>query len=114
MAEELKEHNVAAVSLTPGWLRSEKMLESFGVTAENWQDALKETPDFASSETPFYIGRAVVALTTDPNVMERTGHALSAGYLAREYGFTDIDGTQPPGYCREGVFKDGGFVHLDE
>lgn len=114
MSEELKEHNIAAVSLTPGWLRSEKMLESFGVTVENWQDALKENPDFVSSETPFYIGRAVVALATDPNVMEKTGHALSAGYLAREYGFTDVDGRQPPGYCKEGVFKNGGFVHLDE
>lgn len=113
MSEELKEHNVTVVSLTPGWLRSENMLDGFGVTEENWQDALKIAPDFATSETPFYIGRAVVALATDPDVMERTGHALSAGYLAREYGFTDVDGRQPPGYCKEGVFKNGGFAHLE-
>jgi NAD(P)-dependent dehydrogenase (short-subunit alcohol dehydrogenase family) len=114
MSEELKDCNVVAVSLTPGWLRSEKMLEEFGVAEENWQDALQEVPDFDSSETPFYIGRAVVALATDPNVMERTGHAFSAGYLAREYGFTDVDGRQPPGYCKEGVFTKGGFVHLED
>ncbi|MBV7331686.1 SDR family NAD(P)-dependent oxidoreductase [Chloroflexi bacterium TSY] len=112
MSEELKSHNVAAVSLTPGWLRSEEILDGFGVTAENWRDALKKTPDFANSESPFYVGRAVVALATDPNIMERTGHALSAGYLAKEYGFTDIDGAQPPGYCPEGVFKNGNFVYI--
>jgi NAD(P)-dependent dehydrogenase (short-subunit alcohol dehydrogenase family) len=114
MSEELKEHNVAVVSLTPGWLRSENMLDGFGVTEENWQDAIEQSPDFAKSETPFYIGRAVVALATDPDVIERTGHALSAGYLAREYGFTDVDGTQPPGYCPEGAFKHGVFVHLED
>lgn len=105
MAEELKAHNIAALSLTPGWLRSEEMLQGFGVTAENWRDALKQAPDFANSESPFYVGRAVVALATDPKIMQRTGHALSAGYLAREYDFTDIDGTQPPGYCPEGSFR---------
>jgi len=117
MSAELNAHNVAVVSLTPGWLRSEQMLDGFGVTEEHWRDALEQHPGFARSETPFYIGRAVVALATDPHVMERTGHALSAGHLAREYGFTDVDGRQPPGYCedrREGVFTDGGFVHLED
>jgi NAD(P)-dependent dehydrogenase (short-subunit alcohol dehydrogenase family) len=114
MSEELRGHNVAVVSLTPGWLRSESMLEGFGVTEGNWQDALEKNPDFASSETPFYIGRAVVALASDPNIMEKTGHALSAGYLAREYGFTDVDGSLPPGYCKEGVFRDGRFVTLED
>lgn len=114
MSEELKAYNVAAVSLTPGWLRSEAMLAGFGVTEENWQDVVPERPRFESSETPFYIGRAVVALATDSNVMEKTGHALSAGYLAREYGFTDVDGRQPPGYCKEGLFMNGGFVHLED
>lgn len=120
MAEELKMHNVAVVSLTPGWLRSESMLDGFGVTEENWQDAVPENPDLADSETPFYIGRAVVALATDPNVIEKTGHTLSAGYLAREYGFSDVDGRQPPGYAwggvdiREGVFKDGRFLSLED
>jgi NAD(P)-dependent dehydrogenase (short-subunit alcohol dehydrogenase family) len=113
MAEELKAYDVAVVSLTPGWLRSEAMLDGYGVTEENWQDVVEKNPGFAKSETPYYIGRAVVALATDRNVMEKTGHALSAGYLAREYGFTDVDGRQPPGYCREGMFKDGGFKHLE-
>jgi len=114
MSEELKGHNVAVVSLTPGWLRSEAMLDGFGVTEENWQGAVELNPGFAKSETPFYIGRAVVALASDPHVMDKTGHALSAGYLAREYGFTDVDGRQPPGYCQEGVFRKGGFVHLED
>ena len=120
MSEELKAYNVAVVSLTPGWLRSEKMLDGFGVTEENWQDVIPEHPRFERSETPFYIGRAVVALATDSNVMEKTGHALSAGYLAREYGFSDADGRQPPGYSwngvdiREGMFKDGRFVSLQD
>jgi NAD(P)-dependent dehydrogenase (short-subunit alcohol dehydrogenase family) len=120
MSEELKEHSVAAVSLTPGWLRSEDMLDGFGVTEANWRDAIAENPRFEWSETPFYIGRAVVALATDPNVMAKTGHALSAGCLAREYGFADVDGSQPPGYdvwvgggIAEGVFSEGCFVPLD-
>jgi len=98
MSEELREHNVAVVSLTPGWLQSESMLDGFGVTEENWHDVIRTEPDFARSETPIYIGRAVAALAADPNVMEKTGHALSSGYLAREYGFTDMDNTQP--ICR--------------
>lgn len=114
MAVELKSHNVAAVSLTPGWLRSEDMLDGFGVTAETWKEAIKQAPGFANSESTFYVGRAVVALATDPKIMDRTGHALSAGYLAREYGFTDIDGTQPPGYCPEGAFDDGEFRRIQE
>lgn len=109
MSEELKPHNVAVVSLTPGWLRSEEMLDGFGVTEQNWRSVIEREPDFEKSETPFYIGRAVAALATDPNIMARTGHALSAGYLAREYGFTDVDGRQPPGYCPEGVFSGGYF-----
>jgi hypothetical protein len=86
------------------------MLDGFGVTEANWQDALTTAPDFICSETPFYIGRAVVALATDPNVMTKTGHALSAGGLAREYNFTDIDGRQPPAYCPEGIFLGGYFM----
>ena len=111
-SEELRKHNVAAVALTPGWLRSEVMLESKGVTEENWPEAY---PDFASSESPFYIGRAVVALAADPNVMAKTGRALSAGWLAREYGFVDIDGRQPVWYRGEGTFSKGRFsVENDE
>jgi NAD(P)-dependent dehydrogenase (short-subunit alcohol dehydrogenase family) len=75
MAEELRAHNVAVVSLTPGWLRSEAMLDGFGVTEANWRDALTDWPDFKDSETPRYVGRAVVALACDPEIMARTGHA---------------------------------------
>jgi NAD(P)-dependent dehydrogenase (short-subunit alcohol dehydrogenase family) len=120
LSEALRAYNVAVVSLTPGWLRSEAMLDGFGVTEDTWQDACAYEPDFAKSETPFYIGRAVVALAGDAQLMERTGHALSVGYLAREYGFTDVDGRQPPGYAwggvdvREGVFKDGRFLSLED
>jgi len=110
MAEELKAHGVAAVSLTPGWLRSEAMLDGFGVAEANWRDVVASEPAFEHSETPFYVGRAVVALAADPDIMARTGRALSAGYLAREYGFTDVDGSQPPGYCREGAFAGGYFA----
>lgn len=110
MAEELRPYNVAAVSLTPGFLRSEAMLERFGVTAKTWQDGIQRDPNFANSESPFYVGRAVVALASDVNIMAKTGHALSSGGLAQEYGFTDIDGRQPPRYCPEGMFRDGYFM----
>ena len=105
MSVELRKHDIAVVAITPGSLRSEWMLEQKGVTEENWRDAIEKEPGFEGSETPFYIGRAVVALASDPNVMDRTGRALSAGWLARDYGFTDVDGRQPPGYYpKEGVF----------
>ncbi|GIV95434.1 MAG: short-chain dehydrogenase [Herpetosiphonaceae bacterium] len=95
MAEELRSYNVTALALTPGYLRSEAMLDGFGVTEANWQDAIKQDPHFAASETPFYIGRAVVALASDPRVAEKTGRVLSTWNLAEEYGFTDVDGRQP-------------------
>ncbi|MED7955205.1 SDR family oxidoreductase [Streptomyces sp. BE303] len=94
-AAELKPHGVAAVALTPGFLRSEAMLEHFGVREENWRDGAAADPDFAHSETPAYLGRAVVALAADPHVMARTGRALATWGLYREYGFTDADGTTP-------------------
>lgn len=109
-AKELARYHITALSLTPGYLRSERMLEHFGVTEDNWQDAIAQDPDFADSETPYYVGRAVVALATDPNVWIKSGRSLSAGWLARDYGFTDIDGRQPPGYFeKEGVFTGLGF-----
>jgi NAD(P)-dependent dehydrogenase (short-subunit alcohol dehydrogenase family) len=98
MARDLLTYRVAAVSLTPGYLRSEEMLDGFGVTEANWRDGAKKDPDFARSETPFYIGRAVAALAADPHVMQKTGQALSSGKLALEYGFTDVDGSQPMWY----------------
>jgi len=94
-AEELRPHNITALALTPGFLRSEAMLEHFGVSEERWQDAVKKDSNFAESETPTYIGRAAVALAADPKVHDRTGQAFSTWQLAKEYGFTDRDGSQP-------------------
>lgn len=105
MSMELREHGVAAVAITPGYLRSEVMLERKGVTELNWQDYIEEDVGWRDSESPFYVGRAVAALAADPNIMDKSGMALSSGWLARDYGFTDVDGRQPPGYYpKEGVF----------
>ena len=95
MSVELKPHGVTALAVTPGFLRSEAMLELFGVTEGNWQDAVKEQPDFGESETPFYIGRGVAALAADPNVAAKSGRVYAAWTLGPEYGFTDVDGRQP-------------------
>src|ERR687896_1798700 len=95
LAHELKPHGATAVSLTPGWLRSEAMLDAYGVTEENWRDATKTTPDFGITETPHYVGRAVAALAADPDVARWNGQSLSSGQLAKVYGFTDLDGSQP-------------------
>jgi NAD(P)-dependent dehydrogenase (short-subunit alcohol dehydrogenase family) len=93
---ELAEHGCAAVALTPGWLRSEMMLENFGVTEDNWRDGAAVNPHFAAiSESPRFVGRAVAALAADPDVLRRSGGSFSSGGLAREYGFTDVDGSQP-------------------
>ncbi|MEU0633451.1 SDR family oxidoreductase [Streptomyces sp. NPDC005989] len=94
-AAELKQHGVAAVAITPGFLRSEAMLEGFGVTEANWRDGAAKDPDFAHSETPTYLGRAVAALASDPGIMTKTGQALATWGLYKEYGFTDADGSQP-------------------
>jgi NAD(P)-dependent dehydrogenase (short-subunit alcohol dehydrogenase family) len=94
-AAELAPHRIAVVALTPGFLRSETVLEHFGVTEETWRDAGKKDPNFLVSESPFYIGRAIVALAADPKVHERTGMLLSSWELARDYGFTDYDGRRP-------------------
>ena len=108
MDRELRKRDIASVALTPGFLRSERMLEHFGVTESNWKDAGKkkganvnsqdqnDAPrDFMVSESPRYIGRAVVALATDPRAKKKSGRVFSSWALAREYGFTDVDGTQP-------------------
>ncbi|NED98150.1 SDR family oxidoreductase [Phytoactinopolyspora alkaliphila] len=94
-AKELAPFGATAVSLTPGWLRSEIMLEAFGVREENWRDALSDQPHFAISETPRYVGRAVAALAGDPDVSRWNGESLSSGQLAQVYGFTDLDGSRP-------------------
>jgi NAD(P)-dependent dehydrogenase (short-subunit alcohol dehydrogenase family) len=93
---ELAPHGGTAVALTPGWLRSEMMLENYGVTEANWRDGAAVNPHFAAiSESPRFVGRAVAALAADPNVHRRNGGSFSSGGLAREYDFTDVDGSQP-------------------
>jgi NAD(P)-dependent dehydrogenase (short-subunit alcohol dehydrogenase family) len=119
MAVELRRHNVVALALTPGFLRSEAMLDGFGVTEANWRDAVAKNPDFAESETPTYVGRAVVALTTDPNVAAKSGKVCSSWTLAREYGFRDADGRQPDwgAYFERmvnGILDRGGPSNRDE
>ena len=95
MAAELRPHGVAAVSITPGFLRSEAMLERFGVTEENWRDGGKKDRNFLESESPLFVGRAVAALAADPAVLDRSGGLFSSWELAREYRFTDADGSRP-------------------
>jgi NAD(P)-dependent dehydrogenase (short-subunit alcohol dehydrogenase family) len=95
LAQELAPHGAAVVTLTPGWLRSEMMLDAFGVTETNWRDAIAREPHFVISETPHYVGRAVAALAADPDVTRWNGQSLSSGQLAQVYGFTDLDGSQP-------------------
>jgi NAD(P)-dependent dehydrogenase (short-subunit alcohol dehydrogenase family) len=95
LGHELAPHGATAVALTPGWLRSEAMLEGFGVTEENWRDATERIPHFAIAESPRYVGRAVAALAADPHVGRWNQQSLSSGELARVYGFTDVDGSRP-------------------
>jgi NAD(P)-dependent dehydrogenase (short-subunit alcohol dehydrogenase family) len=94
-SKELDEHGGTAVALTPGWMRSENMLDVFSVTEDNWRDATKVQPHFVISETPRFVGRAVAALAGDPDKRRWNGQSLSSGGLAKEYGFTDLDGSQP-------------------
>jgi NAD(P)-dependent dehydrogenase (short-subunit alcohol dehydrogenase family) len=95
LAEELAPHGVAALAVTPGYLRTEAMLDHFGVTEANWREGAKKDPNFIASETPFFVGRAVAALAADPRVLDKSGGVYSSWGLAREYGFTDIDGSRP-------------------
>ncbi|WP_153427028.1 SDR family oxidoreductase [Streptomyces alkaliphilus] len=96
LAGELRPHGTSVVCLTPGWLRSEAMLDThFGVTEETWREGTVKDPAFAISESPLYVARALVALAADPAVDRWSGRSLSAAGLAREYGFTDADGSRP-------------------
>ncbi|GKU76583.1 SDR family oxidoreductase [Paenibacillus sp. L3-i20] len=95
LAHELSPHHCTAVALTPGWMRSEIMLDHFGVKEENWQDATEKEPHFIISESPRYVGRAIAALAGDPEVAKWNAHSVSSGELAKVYGFYDIDGSQP-------------------
>ena len=94
-AGEIEPFGVTAVALTPGFLRSEAMLELAGVTEANWRDGVAWDPHFVASETPAYVGRAVAALASDGDVARFSGQALSSWGLSEVYGFTDADGSQP-------------------
>jgi NAD(P)-dependent dehydrogenase (short-subunit alcohol dehydrogenase family) len=102
-AHELRPHGCTAVALTPGWLRSEQMLDNYAVREDNWRDAIAKQPHFAIAESPRYVGRAVSHLAADPEVARWSGQSLSSGQLAKVYGFTDVDGSQPDAwrYVRE-------------
>jgi len=95
MAAELKPHGVAAVAITPGFLRSETMLEHVGVTEANWRDGGKEDRNFLESESPLFVGRAVAALAQERRILQRSGQLYSSWELGREYRFTDADGRRP-------------------
>ncbi len=94
-ARDLEKHGATAISITPGWLRSEMMLEAFEVGEANWRDATERVPHFVISETPRFVGRAVSAVAADPDKARWNGQSLSSGGLAQVYGFTDLDGSQP-------------------
>lgn len=95
MAQELRDTGVTALAVTPGFLRSEEMLDYFGVQETNWQDAAQQEPHFIASETPYFVGRAIAALAADPTVAEKSGGAYASWTLSDEYGFDDIDGNRP-------------------
>ncbi|WP_427887485.1 SDR family oxidoreductase [Kribbella sp. GL6] len=95
LAHELDKYEATAVLLSPGWLRSEAMLDGFGVREDNWRDATAQVPHFAISESPSYVGRAVAALAADPGVRRWNGKSTSSGELAQVYDFTDLDGSRP-------------------
>lgn len=102
-AQELRPCQCTAVALTPGWMRSEMMLENYDVSEANWRDVTAKQPHFVITETPRYVGRAVAALAADPEMARWSGQSLSSGRLAKVYGFTDLDGSQPDAwrYVRE-------------
>jgi NAD(P)-dependent dehydrogenase (short-subunit alcohol dehydrogenase family) len=97
-AKDLARHAATAIAITPGWMRSEMMLEAYGVTEDNWRDAVLKQPHFVISETPRFVGRAVIALAADPDRARWNGQSLSAGGLAQIYGFTDLDGSRPDAF----------------
>ena len=113
MAQDLRNHQVTALAVTPGFLRSEAVLDHFEVNEENWRDAIAKDPHFAHSETPAFVGRAIAALAADPDVHQKAGRVFTSWGLAKEYGFTDRDGSRPDwgshidGYVRTVVDGDG-------
>ena len=107
-AKDLAPHGATSVCITPGWLRSEMMLEAFGVKEENWRDATQRIPHFAISETPRFVGRAIAALAADPDRARWNGQSLSSGQLAQVYGFTDLDGSRPDAWRYVTEVQDAG------
>jgi NAD(P)-dependent dehydrogenase (short-subunit alcohol dehydrogenase family) len=107
-SKELAPYGGTAVALTPGWLRSEAMLDAYRVTEANWRDATAVSPHFAISESPLFVGRAVAALAADPDVARWNGASLSSGQLAQEYGFTDADGSRPDAWRYVPEVQDAG------
>jgi NAD(P)-dependent dehydrogenase (short-subunit alcohol dehydrogenase family) len=95
LSQELEERDVTAIAVTPGFLRSEWMLDHFGVTESNWRDGAQKAPEFIASETPIFVGRCVAALAADPNVRTKNGRVFASWDLAEEYDVTDADGTRP-------------------
>jgi len=95
LSQELKDRGITALAVTPGFLRSEWMLDHFGVTEANWRDAAKNIPSFIASETPLFVGRGIAALAADPNVARKNGRVIASWDLGDEYGVTDADGTRP-------------------
>ena len=95
LSQELKERDITAIAVTPGFLRSEWMLDHFGVTEANWREAAEKVPSFAASETPLFVGRCIAALAADPNVRIKNGRVFASWDLADEYGVSDADGTRP-------------------
>lgn len=123
MAAELKPHGVAAVAVTPGFLRSEAMLDHFGVTEANWRDGGNRDANFLASESPLFVGRGIAALAADPDLLSRSGQLYGSWELARLYGFTDEDGTRPDWGAHDidwsglppsfiDYFRDGGAMQL--
>ena len=115
MAYELRKQKIAAVAVTPGFIRSEAVLDSLGVTEANWRDAIGKRPEFVESETPFLVGRGIAALAADPKLMKKSGRVFNSLELAREYGLTDVDGRLPDiwSYLNKSKFRfkkiDSGF-----
>jgi NAD(P)-dependent dehydrogenase (short-subunit alcohol dehydrogenase family) len=107
-AKELEPHQCTSVCVSPGWLRSEHMLDAYGVREENWRDAIAKQPHFVITETPRYVGRAVANLAGDPEVGRWNGQSLSSGQLAKVYGFTDTDGSQPDAWRYVVEIQDAG------
>jgi hypothetical protein len=113
-AEDLRPVGGTAVALTPGWMRSEGMLEHYGVREDNWREGTAVQPHFCISESPAFVGRAVAALAADPDRQRWSGRSTSSGELARVYGFPDVDGTQPDAWRYVVEVQDAGLPAGDE